>query len=589
MRAIALRKTEPVLLAVSGIRASKHREETMQRKAVLAALVLGFACLAPGSTSGVGPAVRISVFVRFAPRADRQAVRALVASHGARVRYEYTLLPDLINVRGFPEAAVWALERAPGVLEVAPDRAFDLDLAQSVPLIQATAAQIGSIDADGLVETGALTRVCVVDTGVDNTFAGYKDRIVAQCDFANDDRSADDDRNHGKHVAAVIASADPTYKGVAPKALLMAAKVFRASGSGDESDILAGIDWCANLGEASYTAPAFCPNGLQPQARPAHVINLSLGGGAFSGACDGDTLASKANAAAAKGIVVVASSGNDCLKSSMGTPACASGVIAVGATYDAPISGTFLTGNGNCCTESNPVTDQVACYSDASSMLDHLAPGSVISTNLSVSGVFGTSFAAPHTSGVAALLLQRGRALTPAQVASAMNTTLDPVVRGVSTERGRLNARRALATLPSPCLPDGTCGAGEARACCADIGCDGDADGAYGDCDNCPAVSNPSQGDFNRDGPGDACSDVDGDGDLDANDNCIMVSNPSQVNSDADGPSLRNPDQTDTDGDRIGDVCDICPDGPCPAPEPGGPTPNPQPIDDPPGPRKIVG
>ncbi len=591
----------------------------MRHKTVLSALAFGLATLFLADVSAVGPDERVSVFVHLRPGADRAPVRDLVASHGAHVRYEYAILPDTLNVRQFPERALWALERAPGVVRVTPDAPIRADLPQSVPLIQATAAQIGSIDADGLVEDGSLSRVCVVDSGIDNNFPGYKDRIVAQCDFVNDDSRADDDHGHGNIVAAVIGSADPAYRGVAPGALLMAAKVLGAGGGGQTSDAVMAIQWCANLGQAAYTPPAFCPNSLQPQARAAHVINLSLGGALFGGACDGDELASAANTAAGQGLVVVASSGNGCTKAAMGTPACASGVIAVGATYDAPIAGSFRTGDGGCCTESDPVTDQATCYSAASGMLDHLAPGSVIATSLSPGGVEGTSFAAPHTAGVAALLLQRRRTLTPSGTTSALNANLDPVVGGVSAERGRLNARRALASLPSPCLLDGSCAVAEAQSCCPDVGCDGDADRAYGDCDNCPSAYNPSQGDFNRDGAGDACSDADGDGDLDANDNCRVVPNPDQRDSDGDGvgdacdnclsapnldqrnsdgdslgdacdncPTVSNPTQADADGDGVGDACDLCPNGPCESSDPGGPDPNPLPKTRDPGRPMIV-
>ena len=71
---------------------------------------------------------------------------------------------------------------------------------------------------------------------------------------------------------------------------------------------------------------------------------------------------------------------------------------------------------------------------------------------------------------------------------------------------------------------------------------DSDADGFYDLIDNCQLISNPDQIDSNGDGIGDVCSDIDNDGIIDAEDNC---------------PENYNPNQIDDDGDGIGDSCDL--------------------------------
>jgi hypothetical protein len=96
---------------------------------------------------------------------------------------------------------------------------------------------------------------------------------------------------------------------------------------------------------------------------------------------------------------------------------------------------------------------------------------------------------------------------------------------------------------------------------------DTDLDGVPDVDDNCPGHPNPDQSDLDGDGLGDACDDdIDSDGVLNAVDNCPFVANPDQVDTDSDGvgdacdncPSVENPDQFDEDGDGVGDDCDNC-------------------------------
>lgn len=100
---------------------------------------------------------------------------------------------------------------------------------------------------------------------------------------------------------------------------------------------------------------------------------------------------------------------------------------------------------------------------------------------------------------------------------------------------------------------------------------DSDGDGIPDDTDNCPAVANPNQTNTDGDSMGDACDpDDDSDGIFDIEDNCDAVANPLQEDRDHDGvgdacdncPGMSNEDQSNRDGDSTGDVCDPAPDDP---------------------------
>ena len=430
---------------------------------------------------------RVSVLVHLEPGADRGPIRAFCGRQGGRVQYEYTILPDLINVRNIPAAALAALERIPGVRRVEPDGLVEAHLNDSTPLVRGLQSQI---TAAGISATGAGVRVCILDTGIDSDHLMYADRIdtAAGRDFFNGDANPEDDNGHGSHVAGTAVGrtgltvdfgcvgAEP-FQGLAPLATLIGVKVLGATGSGTISSVVAGIDYGAN-----QTA----------SGGRCDVINMSLGLGTFSGTCDGDTLASAANNAANAGVVVVASSGNSAA-SGVSSPACGSNVIAVGATYDDTFpncefptqsSFTFCTAvntGGSCiqtCTDSAPVVDQITCFSNRGSKLDVVAPGCVtfsadIASPSSIVGYCGTSQAAPHVSGLAALLLGVDPSLTPAEVRQLIRdgaVDLGPPGFDPAYGYGRIDVIDSLSLIATTC-GNGTCDPSETSCTCsADCG-----------------------------------------------------------------------------------------------------------------------
>jgi subtilisin family serine protease/uncharacterized membrane protein len=407
---------------------------------------------------------RVSVLVHLESGANRGPARQFAAQQGGVVKYEYGILPDLVNLRGIPRQALNALEATPGVLRWEEDRPVEAFLNGSAPLIRALQSQIA--DA-GLAADGDGVRVCVVDSGIDSDHTMYADRIdfSAGRDFVNDDDDPEDDLGHGSHVAGIAVgrtglfqdfgcgSPDP-FQGVAPLATLIGVKVLDSGGTGLSSDVIAGVDYCADQ---------------SPEGGRADVINLSLGGGVFTGDCDGSPAAAACNAAVDAGVVVVAAAGNDALTGFLAEPACGSNVIAVGATYDDDFPSCEFPDleilDFGICQDATPIVDQACCFSNRSSTLDVVAPGCVtFSADFSSPDAFqpfcGTSMAAPHVAGLAALLLSIDPARSPAELRQVIrNGAVDLGPTGFDDVygHGRIDVIDSLAQVAHPCAGDEEC------------------------------------------------------------------------------------------------------------------------------------
>ncbi len=288
--------------------------------------------------------------------------------------------------------------------------------------------------------TGAGVNVAVLDSGYDPNHPDINDSIVAQHCFnhgtcppanTNESDSARDENGHGTHVTGIVTGRGVVApRGIAPDAGIVAVRVLNSAGSGWTSDVVAGIDWVvAN----------------QPRLN-VRIMNLSLGGGAYSGICDAADAnsmlyASAVQAAQRAGIIVFAAAGNGAMADKMMTPACISSVIAVGSTYDANL-GAYTWGGANpICTDASTAVDQIACTSNSSPALDLLAPGAVITSaglGGGVSSRSGTSMATPHASAVAALLLQAQPGLSAGQVESILKETGVPIT---DRRNGRVTPR----------------------------------------------------------------------------------------------------------------------------------------------------
>lgn len=274
-------------------------------------------------------------------------------------------------------------------------------------------------------------KVAVLDTGVDFNHEDLAGKAAGSFNCIKnagieepcDPSPGGDDNGHGTQVAGIIGAVEGNGKGiagVAPGAMIMSFKALGADGSGDLSDVIRAIRSAADNG--------------------ARVINLSLGPevnlindllNLVLGADPKQEFRDAFAYAADKGALVIAAAGNS------GTSSFFSGlenVYVVGST-----------GPG----------DEVAFYS--SNGAEIFAPGGNSAglcnvarcVNTTSSGgaykpVQGTSFAAPHVSGAAALTMAQG--LSASQTRVRLNETADPIQAGK-----RVNAARAVSpNSPAP-------------------------------------------------------------------------------------------------------------------------------------------
>lgn len=263
---------------------------------------------------------------------------------------------------------------------------------------------------------GAGVVVAVVDTGVSLVEDLGGTEILPGMSFVPGVASAADDNGHGTHVAGTIAQTTHNglgTAGVAPAARILPVKVLSGVGGGSSAGVAAGIDWAVDHG--------------------AQVINLSLGG-AYS-----EVVAIAVRKARAQGVLVVAAAGNDG-RLGVSWPAALEEAIGVSATGP---DGTL------------------APYSNFGPGVDLSAPGGdktrpgggVLQDTIGPEGhayrsFQGTSMAAPHVSGAAAVLLSTG-VLSPGEVEQVLLAGADGRLWTPSHGWGRLDLEGALTLIGS--------------------------------------------------------------------------------------------------------------------------------------------
>ncbi len=332
------------------------------------------------------------------------------------------------------------IESLPYVKKVSPSRIYNITLDDSVPLIKANLTWLLT-DEDGRYVTGQNITIAIADTGVDyshtdfgscsnDTFlAGNCAKVIGGYDFYNNDNDPMDDKGHGTHVAG-IAAGNGTLKGVASDARIVAYKVCSSSGGCPSSDILAAMDDAA--------------------ANNYSILSMSLGG---SGGPD-STLSLAADNAVNAGMVVVISAGNNGpVEGTINSPGASRKAITAGASTKsdgiASFSSRGPTGIGTikpdvlapgfsiCSAQWNNAWSSYQCYDS-----EHTA-------------ISGTSMAAPHVSGVSALMLQMHKNWTPIDVKMALRNTAEDVGFELTSQgHGRVNALAAVNLSSRPCTAE---------------------------------------------------------------------------------------------------------------------------------------
>lgn len=338
----------------------------------------------------------IITFKRSVPDVAAEAKR-LMAGRGGEIHFVYTRA-----IKGFaatiPPQAVKAIASNPWVESIEQDATVSIQATQS----NATWG-LDRIDQRGLpldssytyVPTGAGVYAYIVDTGIRASHSDFGGRVSSQGFTAiSDGRGTNDCDGHGTHVAGTVGS---TTYGVAKDITLIPVRVLDCRGSGSWTGVIAGLDYVAN----------------DTSRRPA-VANMSLGGGRSS-----SVNAAVAGAVRA-GVTVAVAAGNETTDACTTSPASEPTAITVGATT---------------------ISDARASYSNFGKCLDVFAPGSGITSTWNTGDgatntISGTSMAAPHVAGVAALASQSlASGSAPTYDANFVNAVTQRVISTASVSK----------------------------------------------------------------------------------------------------------------------------------------------------------
>lgn len=373
-----------------------------------------------GTDSATAVPDRYIVVMRPGARANANRDEAVAEArrNGAQVDREYGTALSGFAATLTPQA-LEALRRNPNIAYIEADQVVGLDATQSPAtwgLDRVDQRNLPLSNSYTYNFTGSGVTAYIIDTGVRFSHNEFGGRAVSGFD-AIDGGSADDCNGHGTHVAGTTGGS--TY-GVAKSVTVVGVRVLNCQGSGTNSQVIAGIDWAtADHGSGELA-----------------VANMSLGGSASN------ALDTAVRNSIADGITYAVAAGNSSANACNYSPARVAEAITVGSTTN---------------------TDARSSFSNFGTCLDIFAPGSSITSawhtsNTATNTISGTSMAAPHVAGAAALFVQENPSSSPQAVRDGL---VNSATTGVVTNPGSGSPNRLLYTLggttPPPPPPPG-CG-----------------------------------------------------------------------------------------------------------------------------------
>ncbi|CAM5555855.1 S8 family peptidase [Streptomyces canus] len=353
---------------------------------------------------------------------------------------------DIAPALGTAPTTKAARQLGEGIDKIWLDGKVEASLDVSVPQIGAPEVWKSGYDGKGV-------KVAVLDTGVDAGHPDLAGRIGEARSFVPDE-AVQDGHGHGTHVASTIvgsgAASDGRRKGVAPGAELLVGKVLNNAGRGQDSWIIAGMEWAAHSG--------------------AKIVSMSLGGDA-SGPSDVLSETVDELSASTGTLFVVAAGNSGPSEQTIGTPGIADSALTVGAVDKSDKLASF--------SSRGPRIGDLAVKPEIT------APGAAITAARAAGTTMGTpvddyyttssgtSMATPHVAGVAALVAQAHPDWTGPQIKQALATTAKTNTVNSVFEQGdgRVDAVRAVqqGVFATPTLSFGTFEASDTETAGKDI------------------------------------------------------------------------------------------------------------------------
>ena len=379
----------------------------------LLVLVLGFSVM-PGVTGAKSADSSTYIVVFHEDQDPDAAARGLQRQYGVDVGgiYRYALKGAVIHATSQQLAEVEEDDR---VRFVEANQTYSIN-DQDIPtgIRRSFADENINLSINETDDCRVDADVAVLDTGID---FGHKDLNLAMaidCTWSGPNEGTcggirEDGHGHGTHVAGTIGALDNDFGvvGVAPGVRLWAVKVLTNYGTGTKLQVIAGIDWVA------------------AHAEQIEVANMSLGGIGESQAMD-DAIWGAVEA----GVTFVLAAGNRGINVDNYHPAGAPAAITVSALADFDGEPGGLAVEHDCAPDE--VDDTLASFTNYGSGVDLAASGVCIySTYLDNRYVTksGTSMAAPHVSGAAAILASTGL-YSPAEIKSKLAETGNDAYEG---------------------------------------------------------------------------------------------------------------------------------------------------------------